>query len=288
MAERLCSLPWGDDGAVAPRGVQLEFRGVTCSYDGPPVLQDITLRIAPGQLVGLVGPSGSGKTTFLKAALGLVKPVAGMVLIDGQPVGRCRALLGYVPQVETVDWSFPVTVEEVVLMGRAMALGPWPWTSRRARTEARVLLARLGLAGLERRHIRELSGGQQQRVFLARALFRQPRLLLLDEPTSGVDIRTRHEILHLLAELQAQGTTIVLSTHELNAVATHLPYLVCLNRTVIAHGPPSVVFRDEVLSRLYNAPLRVVREGDVAVVIDHPWPTTPAAAVQESPSRRSS
>jgi ABC-type Mn2+/Zn2+ transport system ATPase subunit len=257
--------------AIAAGGAQLEFRGVTCTYDGPPVLQGVTLRIEPGQLVGLVGPSGSGKTTFLKAALGLVKPVAGTILVDGQPVDRRRALLGYVPQVETVDWAFPVTVEEVVLMGRATQLGPWPWTSRRARAEARGLLARLGLAGLERRHIRELSGGQQQRVFLARALFRRPRLLLLDEPTSGVDIRTRHEILHLLAELQAQGTTIVLSTHELNAVATHLPYLVCLNRRVIAHGPPAIVFRDEILSRLYHAPLHVVREGDVAVVIDHPW-----------------
>lgn len=257
-------------------GARLEFREVTCTYDRTPVLQDITLRIEPGQFVGLVGPSGSGKTTLLRAAMGLVKPVAGSILVDGQPAHRRRALLGYVPQVETVDWSFPVTVEEVVLMGRAMELGPWPWTGRWARAEARELLERLGLGGLEGRHIRELSGGQQQRVFLARALFRRPRLLLLDEPTSGVDIRTRHEILHLLADLHAQGTTIVLSTHELNAVATHLPYLVCLNRTVIAHGPPAIVFRDEILSRLYHAPLRVVREGDVAVVIDHPWRERPA------------
>lgn len=248
----------------------LEFCGVTCAYERKPVLSDISLRIEPGQFVGLVGPSGSGKTTFLKAALGLLQPLTGQVLVDGQPVADGGARLGYVPQVETVDWSFPVTVEEVVQMGRTMELGPWPWAGRRARAEVRDLLDRLGLAGLAERHIRDLSGGQQQRVFLARALIRRPRLLLLDEPTSGVDIRTRHEILHLLSELQAAGTTIILSTHELNAVATHLPQVVCLNCTVLAQGPPAIVFRDEVLTRLYGAPLRVVRDGDVTVVVDHP------------------
>jgi ABC-type Mn2+/Zn2+ transport system ATPase subunit len=178
--------------------------------------------------------------------------------------------MGYVPQVETVDWNFPATVEEVVLMGRTMELGPWPWAGRQARAEARELLERLGLGGLGHRHIRQLSGGQQQRAFLARALLRKPQLLLLDEPTSGVDIRTRHDILHLLTELQDDGTAIVLTTHELNAVATHLPYVVGLNRRVIAQGPPEAVFTDEILTRLYGGPMHVVREGDVTVVVDHP------------------
>ena len=258
-------------------GARLEFREVTCTYDRTPVLQDITLRIEPGQFVGLVGPSGSGKTTLLRAAMGLVKPVAGSILVDGQPAHRRRALLGYVPQVETVDWSFPVTVEEVVLMGRAMELGPWPWTGRWARAEARELLERLGLGGL---HIRELSGGQQQRVFLARALFRRPRLLLLDEPTSGVDIRTRHEILHLLADLHAQGTTIVLTTHDLNGVAAHLPELVCLNREGVATGPPRRVLTPEVLERTYGAPMDVLSHGGMPVVVDQrPEEAAPARVV---------
>jgi ABC-type Mn2+/Zn2+ transport system ATPase subunit len=137
------------------------------------------------------------------------------------------------------------------------------------RADALVVLERLGLGGLENRHIRELSGGQQQRVFVARALFHRPELLVLDEPTSGVDVRTRHEVLHLLADLHDEGVSIMLTTHDLNGLAAHLPRLVCLNKEVIADGSPVDVLTSEVLERTYGAPMEVLQHGGMPVVLDH-------------------
>jgi zinc/manganese transport system ATP-binding protein/zinc transport system ATP-binding protein len=244
---------------------------VTCGYDERAALRDVTLRIMPGQFAGLVGPSGSGKTTLLKTIMGLIAPAHGTVQMLGQPVrGRTPPRVGYVPQLETVDWNFPVTVEEVVLMGRTMRSGIWPWPNREARAQMHRVLDRLGIGALARRHIRSLSGGQQQRVFLARALLSDPQLLLLDEPTSSVDVRTRDEILHLLADLNRDGISIVLTTHELNSVASHLPWVICLNQTVIAQGRPGRIFTSAVLSKTFNAEMLVVRQGDLVLVADKP------------------
>jgi zinc/manganese transport system ATP-binding protein len=248
----------------------VELRSVTLGYDRTPVIAEASLRIAPGAFTGLVGPSGAGKTTLLRALLGAVPVVRGHVRVFDQEVrpGRPAPGIGYVPQLQTVDWNFPVTVAEVVLLGRAMRSGPWPWPRRRdTRAVARVL-ERLGIGDLARRHIRELSGGQQQRVFLARALIAEPRLLLLDEPTAGVDIRTRDEILHLLGEINADGVTVVLTTHELNAVAAHLPEVVCVNRGIVAQGAPEDVFTPAVLRRTYGADLQVVRQDGLLLVAD--------------------
>jgi zinc/manganese transport system ATP-binding protein/zinc transport system ATP-binding protein len=252
---------------VAPALVELE--GVSVSYGGPAVLEDVTLRIEAGALVGVVGPSGAGKTTLLRAIVGGVPNLRGTVRVGGEVVERGRTpRVGWVPQLETVDWHFPATVREVVLMGRWSSRTWIPRTSRHDRLDADRILERLGIGGLGDRQIRELSGGQQQRVFLARALIADPLLLLLDEPTSGVDLKTRDEVLHLLADLNAQGTTIVLTTHELNAVAAHLPWVVCVNRTVIAAGDPDRVFTPAILNRTYAADLRIVRQDGSVLVAD--------------------
>jgi ABC-type Mn2+/Zn2+ transport system ATPase subunit len=241
----------------------VRLQKVTCSYGGaPPAVVDASLAIEPGDFLGIVGPSGSGKTTLLSCLLGRIRPVSGQVW------RRPQLSVGYVPQVETVNWNFPVTVAEVVLMARRGRRLPWRDAAERVEVDA--VLDRLGLHGLGNRHIRALSGGQQQRVFLARALVRRPQLLLLDEPTAGVDVRTRHDVLHLLSDLNQEGLAIVLTTHDLNGMAAHLPRVVCLNRRILGVGPAREVLTPRVLERTYGAPMEVLEHGGMPVVIDPP------------------
>jgi ABC-type Mn2+/Zn2+ transport system ATPase subunit len=239
----------------------VRFEKVTCRYGSEPVLVNVDLSLSEGDFVGIVGPSGSGKTTLLRAVAGAVRPIAGRIVRDP------RAAIGYVPQVETVNWYFPVTVREAVLMSRVDGR-ILPWSPKADLREADEVLERLGIGDLRTRHIRELSGGQQQRVFIARAMLRRPRLLLMDEPTSGVDVRTRHDVMHLIHELHHEGMAIVLTTHDLNGIAAHLPNLVCLNREVIATGRPQDVITPDVLERTYGAPLEVLQHGGMPVVIE--------------------
>jgi zinc/manganese transport system ATP-binding protein len=256
--------------AVAPRDADrpiVELEDLACGYDGRPVLERIALRIRAGQFAGIVGPSGSGKTTLLKAMLGLAEVYHGHVRFPARG-DRRTGRVGYVPQLETIDWTFPVTVEQVVMMGLASESGPFPWPRRADRRRMNELLDRLGIGDCAKRHIRDLSGGQQQRVFLARALIRAPDLVLLDEPTAGADIKTRHEILHLLADLNRDGITVLLTTHDLNSVAAHLPWVICLNQRIVAQGTPDEVFTPEILSRTYGAEMVVVRQGDLILVSD--------------------
>ena len=249
--------------AALTAGELARLRGVTCAFGGPAVLQDVDLTIRSGQFSGIVGPSGSGKTTLLRVLVGSVRPVRGTV--DRRPGLR----LGYVPQVDTIDWSFPVTVLECVLMARPHDGRRLPWPSRSERDDALGVLHRLGLDGLAGRHIRDLSGGQQQRVFIARALLGRPDLLLMDEPTSGVDVRTRHEVLHLLGDLHEEGLAVLLTTHDLNGIAAHLPHLVCLNTTIVGEGAPREVLTAEVLERTFGARMEILEHLGMLVVLDH-------------------
>jgi zinc/manganese transport system ATP-binding protein/zinc transport system ATP-binding protein len=249
----------------------VSLRGVTAGYEREPAIEDIDLDLAPGTFTGIVGPSGSGKTTLLRVLLGTVSTQKGEVVVDGRRVtGPGRAPAGYVPQLQTVDWNFPVTVQEVVMMGRASSSGLLPWPRAVDRERMFTILDHLGIEQYAHRQIRALSGGQQQRVFLARALMRDAKLLLLDEPTTGVDMATRDDVLHMLADLNREGVTIVLTTHELNAVAAHLPDVVCLNRKLIAHGPPEEVFTPAILKQTYNAPMNVVIHDGMTLVAENP------------------
>ncbi|MEX2658607.1 MAG: metal ABC transporter ATP-binding protein [Acidimicrobiales bacterium] len=246
---------------LPPAGDLLRLEGVTCRYERDPVLVEVDLSIADGQFTGVVGPSGCGKTTLLRALTGTVTPIAGTV------TRRPGVRVGYVPQVDSVSWSFPVTVAECVLMARTDERR-LPWASKAERAEVASVLERLGISELAGRHIRALSGGQQQRMFIARALLRRPDLLLLDEPTSGVDVKTRHEVLHLLDDLHADGLAIVLTTHDLNGIAAHLPHLVCLNKEVVKAGAPHDVLTAEVLERTYGTGLEVLEHAGMPVVVD--------------------
>ncbi len=248
----------------------VEMQNVSAGYDGQAVIRHVYLNIMPGDFVGLLGPSGSGKTTLLRTILGATQIIDGEVLVEGVSIKQRRPRAGYVPQLETIDWNFPVTVEEVVMMGRTMDSPLFPWFGRKDRELAREMMDRLGILHLARRQIRELSGGQQQRVFLARALVSSPRLLLLDEPTSGVDIKTRDDIMHLLDELNHQGVAIVMTTHEINAVAAHLPWVVCINGRILAEGPPAEVFTPEVLKNTYNAEMPVTHYQGMTLVAETP------------------
>lgn len=247
----------------------IELTNVSCAYDRAPVLTRVSMRIEPGQFVGMIGPSGAGKTTLLRAMLGLAPRVDGVVRVGGVAVkpGKPPAGVGYVPQVETVDWSFPVTVENVVLMGQSARFGRAPWASPDEKRAVGAVLERLGIGELALRHIRDLSGGQQQRTFLARALISNPAVLMLDEPTASVDIKTRDDILHQLVELNRSGITIVMTTHELNTVAAHLPWVVCVNGGIVAQGTPETIFTGPVLSRTFKTDMRVVRDPETGATL---------------------
>lgn len=242
----------------------IALNGVDAGYRHSIVLHDVDFAVDHRSFIGIVGPSGAGKTTLLRLLLGSLKPASGTV--ERAP----GVAVSYVPQLETVNWNFPVTVAECVQMSRTGRR--LPWASRTERAEVAAVLERLGIGDLGQRHIRELSGGQQQRMFLARALIRQPQLLLLDEPTSGVDISTRHDVLHLLADLHHEGIGIVLTTHDLNGMAAHLPDLVCVNERIVAQGPPDAVITPDVLEQTFGARMEVLQHLGMLVVVDSSGP----------------
>lgn len=231
----------------------LDVRGLTVAYQEEPVLWDIHLTVPPGSLMGVVGPNGAGKTTLLRTVLGLVPPAAGQVQVFGASYDAHRNRVGYVPQRESVDWDFPTTVLDVVLMGLYGRLGWFRRPGAAEREAARHALQQVGMMDYADRQIRQLSGGQQQRVFLARALVQEADLYLLDEPFQGVDATTEETIVEQLHDLREENKTAVVVHHDLQTVPAYFDRVLLLNVRAIASGRVDEVFTDEHLAKTYRA-----------------------------------
>jgi ABC-type Mn2+/Zn2+ transport system ATPase subunit len=249
-----------DSNSDIALGNLVEVNDVTFGYaPHKPILENVSVKIPKGRFVGLLGPSGSGKSTLLKIIIGLQKPWKGTIRFLGNNSTNSYAYasksIGYVPQVESIDWNFPVTVKEVIGMGIWNRSGVAPWFSKDVDVMVRIILDDLGINSSEfrNRQIRELSGGEQQRVFLARALIRKPTILVLDEPISGVDYNTREKIMEILRSLNHDlDMTIIMTTHDLSGIGKRLPWVICMNKRVIAEGDPLKILTKDNLLRTYG------------------------------------
>ena len=270
---------------MSDTAIHLDVRDVTVTYpNGNTALRDATFRLDGGTICALVGINGSGKSTLFKAIMGFVRPSKGSVQISNGTVAAAqkRNLIAYVPQSEEVDWTFPVSVWDVVMMGRYGYLN----FLRIARAEDRRIveesLARVGMIDFRERQIGELSGGQKKRVFLARALAQQGRIILLDEPFTGVDVQTETTIIELLRQLRADGHLMLVSTHNLGSVPEFCDQVVLVNRTVLACGPTLEVFTEQNLSAAFGGVLRHFRF-DESTVQKHDGRTVTVLSDDERP-----
>jgi ABC-type Mn2+/Zn2+ transport system ATPase subunit len=237
----------------------LEVFNLTVSYNGNPALEGISFSVQAGERVAIVGPNGAGKSTLFKALVGLIRPTAGSVGTGGTE-------FGYVTQRSAVDWSFPVTVHDVVMMGRIAKMGWLRWQRPRDREMVRHSLEQVGMLEYANQQIGELSGGQQQRVFIARALAQESTILLMDEPFSGVDTPSQEAILEILDRLRDQGVTVLVSLHDLNLAVERFDLLALLNRQLVAYGPAQQAITPETLAAAYGGQA-VWRGEDYAMVL---------------------
>lgn len=242
----------------------LEIHDLTVSYDRKPVLWDIDLTLPKGQLIGIIGPNGAGKSTLIKAVMNLIPNSSGYIKLFDQPLEQVRSKISYVPQRESVDWDFPASVLDVVLMGRYGKLGLFKRPRKADKDVAFDCLRKVGMEAYADRQISQLSGGQQQRVFLARALAQQADLYFMDEPFSGVDAATEKAIIVLLSEMSARGNTVVVVHHDLQSVTQYFDWLILLNMRLVASGPTEEVFNTELLQETYGGKLTLLSDvGDL-------------------------
>lgn len=236
----------------------LHVEDLTVAYEGKPALWDIDINIPPGVMAAVIGPNGAGKSTLLKTALGVMRPTAGHICIHGRPPADRVRRTAYVPQRSAVDWDFPTTVLDVVMMGRYGHLGWLRWPGSRERERARAALAQVEMEHLAHRQISQLSGGQQQRVFLARALIQEADVYFLDEPMAGVDATTERVVVRLLQDLRDAGRTLIVVHHDLQTVRDYFDWLVILNVRVVAQGPVDRVYTAENLRRAYGGRIALI------------------------------
>ena len=252
------SNPW-TEGLVA-EDIPLEIHDLTVAYHHKPVLYGIDLVVPPGKLIGIIGPNGAGKSTLIKAIMGLLPTDSGWVNIFGKPNRKNLKLVGYVPQRESVDWDFPVSVMDVVLMGRYGKLGLFKRPGKKDRDIACACLEKVKMMPYADRQIANLSGGQQQRVFLARALAQESDLYFMDEPFAGVDAATESSIIDLLHELRQKGKTMLVVHHDLPTARNYFDMLILLNMRLVEFGPTEDVFTYEKLQKTYGGRLTILSE----------------------------
>ncbi|WP_370450887.1 metal ABC transporter ATP-binding protein [Mesonia sp. HuA40] len=235
----------------------IKIDDLTVAYDYKPVLWDIDLKIPEGVLMAIVGPNGAGKSTLIKAILGIIKPIAGSVKIFGKPYKAQRAKVAYVPQKGTVDWDFPTTALDVVMMGTYGSLGWIKRPGQAQRKSALEALEKVGMLAFKNRQISQLSGGQQQRIFLARALVQNASIYFMDEPFQGVDATTERAIIKILKELRDAGKTLIVVHHDLQTVPEYFNWVTFLNVKRIASGPVKDIFNDDNLTKTYGINYKV-------------------------------
>lgn len=246
----------------------LEISNLSVRYENVVALEDISLRLYPGERLAVIGPNGAGKSTLFKVIAGVLPPSSGEVKIYGHRPGG-HICIAYVPQRSQVDWRFPVSVADVVMMGRIGKLGLFRWPRPKDWEQVYQALEVVGLAHLARRQIGELSGGQQQRMFIARALAQEAELMLMDEPFTGLDVTSQEDILNIIEKLQERGVTVLASTHDLSLASEHFAQVLLLNRRVFGLGNPGEVFTTEKLVQAFGGHLRFVqRDGEIVAVGD--------------------
>jgi ABC-type Mn2+/Zn2+ transport system ATPase subunit len=249
---------------------RLDIETISIAYGEKTILKDVSFNVPHGARVAVVGPNGAGKSTLFKALVGILPLQSGRILIHGLPLGDHKDCVAYVPQRGEVDWRFPVTVRDVVMMGRYGSQG---WLRRPSKSDHDAVqqgLLEMGIADLAEQSISDLSGGQQQRAFLARAIAQNPHILLMDEPFTGVDVTTREATLRLLDHLRERQVTTIISTHDLNLAASRFDRVLLLNKGLIAYGKPQEVLKQENLAKAFGSALLVTENG--ALLVDECCP----------------